>query len=104
MDEELKNQFVKSAIKIIDELTLTAEDIEKYEECEIISDLMDGEILRSIDDETLRKILVKMRALHSEVRRMNYPAYIDMTKSLFEKIPKKNYVLKYHELGIKQEN
>jgi len=29
---------------------------------------------------------------------MNYAAYIQTAKELFERIPKKSYVLKYHEL------
>jgi len=98
MNEESEKPVVKAAAKIINELRLTPEEIEKYEECEIISDLMDEETLKSIDDEVLRKIILQMRTLHLEVRRMNYAAYIEMAKSLFGKIPNRNYVLKYHEL------
>jgi DNA-binding TFAR19-related protein (PDSD5 family) len=60
MDRESEKQLVKSAVEIIDEIKLTPNDIEKYEECEIISDLLDEEILRSIDDEELRTILVRI--------------------------------------------
>lgn len=98
MDKESEKQFMKSAVKIINELKLTLEEIEKYEDCEIISDLLDDENVKSIDDETLRKILIKMRDLHSEVRRNNYAAYTNMAKSLFEEIPNKTYILKYHTL------
>ncbi len=101
---ESEEQSLKSARRIIVELKLMPEDVEKYEECEIISDLMDDEALKTVDDEALRKILVEMRALHAEVRRANYAAYADTAKSLFEKIPDRNYVLKYHALeGLSKE-
>jgi len=89
---------VEKAMKIISELRLTPKNINQYEECEIISDLLDGELLRYMTDEELRKIIQKMRDLHVEVRRMNYAAYIDMAKELFRKIPNRHYVLEYHEL------
>ncbi|MBM5804563.1 MAG: hypothetical protein FJZ49_00590 [Candidatus Verstraetearchaeota archaeon] len=89
---------IRRAAEIITEVKLTPQDVEAYERCEIISDLMDDEMLRQVDDEELRKILQEMRRLHVEVRRMNYAAYIDVAKELFGKIPDKRYVLKYHEL------
>jgi hypothetical protein len=89
---------IKKATKIINEVRLTPQDVEAYERCEIISDLMDEDMLKQVDDEELRKILLKMRRMHMKVRRMNYAAYIHTARELFEKIPNKNYVLKYHEL------
>lgn len=94
----MPEELLQKATKIINEVKLTPQDVEAYERCEIISDLMDDEMLKQVDDEELREILQEMRRMHVEVRRMNYAAYIHMAKELFEKIPNKSYVLKYHEL------
>jgi hypothetical protein len=68
----VSEESLKRAIKIINEVKLAPQDVEAYERCEIISDLMDDEMLKKVDDEELRKILQEMRRLHVEVRRMNY--------------------------------
>ena len=88
----------RKATKIINELKLTPKSVEEYEDCEIISDLMDDEMMKHIEDEEFRRVLWEIRRLHVEVRRMNYAAYIDMAKELLGKIPDMRYVLRYHEL------
>lgn len=104
MKGKMGKQPLASAKKIVSELKLTPEDVDKYEECEIICDLIDREALREIEDEELRRILARMRALHAEVRKANYPAYAEAAKSLFDKLPNKNCVLKYHALeGLSRE-
>jgi len=89
---------LETAKRIIEEIKLTPENIDAYEDCEIITDLIDEDILNQINDQDFRKLLHNMRRLHSEVRRMNYPAYISMARELFRKIPDKNHILRYHEV------
>lgn len=89
---------IEIAERIIKEIKLTPENIDAYENCEIITDMMDEDVLNEINDQDFRKLLQDMRRLHSEVRRMNYPVYINMARELFEKIPDENYILRYHEV------
>jgi hypothetical protein len=94
----MSEDAIRKATKIINELKLTPKSVEEYEDCEIISDLMDDEMMKHIEDEEFRRVLWEIRRLHVEVRRMNYAAYIDMAKELLGKIPDMRYVLRYHEL------
>lgn len=89
---------IEIAERIIKEIKLTPENIDAYENCEIITDMMDEDVLNEINDQDFRKLLQDTRRLHSEVRRMNYPVYINMARELFEKIPDENYILRYHEV------
>jgi len=86
------------AERIIKEIKLTPENVDAYEDCEVIADLMNEDVLNEINDQDFRKLLQDMRRLHSEVRRMNYPVYVNIARELFEKIPDKNYILRYHEV------
>ena len=45
--------------------------MDSYEDCEIMADLMDDEMLKQIDDEDLRGLIQQMRKMHLEVRRIN---------------------------------
>ncbi|MDD1766816.1 MAG: hypothetical protein LUQ00_02740 [Candidatus Methanomethyliaceae archaeon] len=94
----MSEDAIRKATKIINELKLTPKGADEYEDCEIISDLMDDEMMKHIEDEEFRRVLWEIRRLHVEVRRMNYAAYIDMAKELLGKIPDMKYVLRYHEL------
>ena len=89
---------IEIAERIINEIKLTPENIDAYEDCEIITDLMDNDVLDEIDDQDFRRLLEDMRRLHSEVRRINYTVYINMARELFGKIPDKNCILRYHEV------
>lgn len=42
---------IRKATEIIREVKLTPQNVEEYEECEIISDLMDDEMLKHVEDE-----------------------------------------------------
>jgi hypothetical protein len=83
--------------KIILEIGLTPDNVLDYEECEIIVDLMDDEVINEVEEEEFRNILRRMRVLHLEVRKMNINEYIRAAKEIFQRIPNKEYVLKYHE-------
>ena len=82
---------------IILEIGLTTDNVLKYEECEIIVDLMDDDIINEVEDEAFRNILRQMRVLHLEVRKMNINEYMRTAKEIFQRIPNTEYVLKYHE-------
>lgn len=83
--------------KIIVEIGLTPKNIMQYEECEIITDLMDEDIINKVSDLQFRTLLKKMRALHEEIRKMNYEAYIRTAEEIYQRIPNKEDVLKYHD-------
>ncbi len=90
--------MVEKAVRIIREIELAPEDVEKYENCEIISDLLNNEMLGLIEDLDLRKVIRQMRNLHREIRKENYRGYVHTTKELFGKILRADYVLRYHQL------
>jgi hypothetical protein len=72
--------------------------VDTYEECEIMADLMDDEMLKQIDDEDLRGLIQQMRKMHLEVRRTNYMAYIDTAREIFGRIADRSSVLQYHQV------
>lgn len=59
---------LETAERIIKEIKLSPENIGAYEDCEIITDLMDEDMLNQINDQDFRRLLHDMRRLHSEVR------------------------------------
>jgi hypothetical protein len=83
--------------KIIVAIGLTPKNIMHYEECEIITDLMDVDIINEVPDPELGAILKRMRVLHEDIRKMNHAEFIRTATELFQRIPKKEYVLKYHD-------
>ena len=93
----LEKAAVAKLIEIIEEIGLTPESVDAYEDCEIIADLMDESTIAKVNDAHLRSTLMEMRRLHADIRLMNQPAYIDKAAELFGKIPKCKHVLKYHE-------
>jgi hypothetical protein len=97
-EEYMSEDALRKATEIINELKLTPKDIDEYEDCEIISDLMDDDMISHVEDGEFRRVLQEMKRKHLEIRRMNYAAYIDMAKELFMKIPNMKYILRYHEL------
>jgi hypothetical protein len=72
--------------------------VDSYEECEIIADLMDDEMVKQIDDEDLRELIQQMRRMYLEVRRINYTAYIATAKEIFGRIANRSSVLQYHQV------
>jgi hypothetical protein len=83
--------------KIIDEIGLTPQNIMEFENCEIISDLMEEGAVSSVKDEELRRILSEMRRLHEGVRRSNYAEYHRAAEEIFSRIRKRDWVFRYHE-------
>jgi hypothetical protein len=89
---------IERAVKISKEIGLSVDNVDLYEDCEIIADLIDDEAVKTIEDERFRALIAEMRRLHSEMRRMNYAAYVSAARDIFSRIPKPENVLKYHEL------
>lgn len=89
--------LINKASKIVKRVKLTPKNMDSFEECEIIADLMDDEMVMQIDDEDLRGLIQKMRRMHLEVRRINYAAYIDTAREIFGRIADRSSVLQYHQ-------
>ena len=83
--------------KIINEIGLTPQNIMEFEDCEIISDLMDEDAVSSVKDEELRRILGEMRRLHEWVRKINHAEYHRAAEEIFSRIGKRGWVFKYHK-------
>jgi hypothetical protein len=83
--------------RIICEIGLTPQNIMEFEDCEIISDLMEEEAVSSVKDEELRRVLGEMRRLHEGIRRRNYPEYQRAAEEIFSRIGRIDRVFKYHE-------
>jgi len=84
--------------KIINEIGLTPQNIMEFEDCEIISDLMEEDAVSSVKDEELRRILREMRRLHEGLRKINYTEYHRAAEEIFSRIEKRDWVFKYHEV------
>jgi hypothetical protein len=94
---ESSENSVDKITKIIIEIGLTPKNIMHYEECEIIADLMGEEIITEVPDLQFRILLKKMRALHEEIRQMDYEEYIRTAVDIYQRIPNIEDVLKYHD-------
>jgi hypothetical protein len=94
---EISENNINKINGIIEEIGLTPTNIMQYEECEIITDLMDDDIVNEVTDQQFRILLKKMRALHEEIRKMNYDEYIRTAVDIYQRIPNKEDVLKYHD-------
>ncbi|UCH38085.1 MAG: hypothetical protein JSV76_02680 [Candidatus Bathyarchaeota archaeon] len=94
---EFSENNVNKINRIIEEIGLTPKNIMQFEECEIITDLMDDDIVNEVPDQQFRILLKKMRALHEEIRKMNYGEYIQTAVDIYQRIPNKEDVLKYHD-------
>jgi hypothetical protein len=71
--------------------------MDAYEECEIMADLIDDDMVKLMDDEDLRGLIQQMRKVHLEVRRINYTAYMNTAREIFGRISNRSSVLKYHQ-------
>lgn len=89
--------MINRASKIVKGIKLTPKNMDSYEDCEIMADLMDDEMLKQIDDEDLRGLIQQMRKMHLEVRRINYKVYIDTAREIFGRIANRSSVLQYHQ-------
>ena len=88
--------LIMQVSKIAKKIELRPDNIDSYENCEVMADLMDEPLVKEIQDEGLRKLIVEMRKLHREVRRANYPVYIETAKEIFDRISNRSYVIDYH--------
>lgn len=82
---------------IVDEIGLTPENIMEFEECEIVSDLMEEGAVLSLEDEELRGTILEMRRLHEGIRKSNHAEYQRLAEELFSKLGRREWALKYHE-------
>ncbi|MFQ5711660.1 MAG: hypothetical protein ACE5GD_07770 [Candidatus Geothermarchaeales archaeon] len=90
--------LVDRAVKLIRAIGLAEGDVDRFENCEMISDMVTEDMLELVDDRGLVETIKRMRDLHAHIRRANYEVYIEMAKKLFAEIGDRDNVLKYHEL------
>lgn len=91
------DDLINKASDIVKGIKLTPKNVDSYEECEIMADLMDDDMLKQIDDEDLRGLIQKMRRMHLEVRRFNYTTYLDTAREIFGRIADRSSILQYHQ-------
>lgn len=95
-----KEQLLERATRLIGEIDLKIEEVDKLEDCEAISAMITSEVLDLIQDPDLKKAILWLKTAHDvipSIRRWRRN-FAEVTKRLFEKAGGGERVKRYHEL------
>lgn len=98
----LKNKDQLLSLKKCNEMAkrigISEGQVQTYEDCERISDIICDDVVKIIDDDELRETIKKMRKLHVKIRADHSAPFIKKAKELFDKLPSRESVLTYHQI------
>lgn len=96
--DKKKNEIIRKCTKMVKKIGVSTEQVQVYEDCERISDMLCDDIVKVIDDAELRNTIKRMRRLHAKIRVQYAAPFIGKAKDLFKKLPNDKSVLTYHEI------
>jgi len=96
MSKKRQESILERCEAMAREIGITKDQVQEYEDCERISDILGDDIVRLIDDVELRTTIIKMRRLHRKIRAQHSAPFISKAKDLYGKLPAMEHVLAYH--------
>jgi len=93
-----EQKIIEKCKKMVEKIGISTGQVQTYEDCERISDILCDDIVKLIDDVELRDTIIKMRKLHVGIRAEHAAPFIRKAKELYSKLPDRKSVLTYHEL------
>jgi len=91
-------ESIKKCKKMVARIGIRTEQVQAYEDCERISDIICDDIVELIDDADLQDTIKKMRRLHAEIRAEHAAPFIKKAKELYGRLPDSKSVLTYHQV------
>jgi hypothetical protein len=98
-------------IQVIEEIDLKLAEIEQIEDCEMITNLIIGQVLEMINDSKMKKDILQLQREHAKPNKQRWTKIVENTMKLWEKAGGGDRILKYHsieqpcrEISIKEIN
>ena len=93
-DKPLKDKI----IQVINEIDLKPKEIELLEDCEMITNLIIGQVLEMIDDPKMKKDILWLQKQHSKPNKQRWTNIVENTEQLWDKAGGSERILKYHSI------
>ena len=85
-------------LRVIGEMDLKPSEIELLEDCEMVTNLIIGQVLEMMEDPEMRKDVLWLQEQHIKPNRKRWTRIVELTESLWEKTGGGGRVKKYHSI------
>jgi len=85
-------------VRLAKKLGISADDVEKFEDCERVTDMLQDEYIEAIGDEELRRAVRLMKKEHAPIRAQHPEPFARKAESLYGLLPSYDAVIWYHRL------
>lgn len=94
----VRRERLNRCVDLARRLGITARDVERFEDCERVADMLQDEHIDAIRDEGLRRVVRQMRGEHSPIRASQSSSFARKAEALFALLPRPDAVIDYHSL------
>jgi hypothetical protein len=91
-------ELLKKCLDLVNKLGISANDVQKFEDCERVTDMLQEEYIGAIKNAELRRVVQTMKKAHEGIRVQHSEPFVKKTESLYRLLPKYSAVLDYHVL------
>ena len=95
LSEESHNDKI---LRVIDEMGLKPSEVELLEDCEMVTNLIIGQVLEMMENHEMRKDVLWLQEQHIKPNRKRWTNIIELTAGLWEKAGGGDRVKKYHSI------
>ena len=85
-------------LRVIGEMDLKSSEIELLEDCEMVTNLIIGQVLVLMESPKMRKDVLWLQEQHIKPNRKRWTRIVELTESLWEKTGGGGRVKKYHSI------
>jgi hypothetical protein len=85
-------------LRVIGEMDLKPSEIEHLEDCEMVTNLIIGQVMEMMDDPEMRKDVLWLQAEHIKPNMKRWTRIVRLTKNFWEKAGGGGRVKKYHSI------
>ena len=85
-------------LRVIDEMDLKPTEVEHLEDCEMVTNLIIGQVLEMMESPEMRKDVLWLQEQHIKPNRKRWTNIVELTESLWEKAGGGDRVKKYHSI------
>lgn len=89
---------LKKSIDLARKLRISPKDVQKFEDCERVTDMLQEEHIDAIKDQGLQRTVRLMKREHGGIRAQHSEPFVKKAESLFRLLPRYDAVIDYHML------
>jgi len=89
---------LRKCVDLAKKLGIPAQDVQKFEDCERVTDMLQEEHIDAIRDAELQRVVRLMKREHKGIRAQHSEPFVKKAESLYGLLPSYDAVIDYHML------